>query len=126
MTQNISEQNGNFTFINSYPGTFSCDIKVNVKHTKYDYDGKECYHISYEYTFPDGQPSNIENPAHPFFNKNDQKHETTGVIVVKNDVTENLVKYLLLSDEELSKFTGTTTPMAYRRYMMLTLDMLWD
>ena len=33
------------------------------------------------------------------------RHDTTGVIVFKNEVTEKLVKYLLLPDEELSNFT---------------------
>lgn len=126
MTQLISEHNASFNFTDNFRGEHSCTVNIKVAHTKYEHDAKECYRISYDYSFPEGQVTGVENMAHPFYKKTDSRHDTTGVIVFKNEVTEKLVKFLLLPDEELSNFTGTTTPKAYRRLMMYSLDMLWD
>ena len=124
MRTTISKNENTFTLVMEYQSTYSCQVKVKVEH--YRNDGQEYFDISYEYSFPEGQVTGVENMAHPFYQKTDMRHDTTGVIVFKNEVTEKLVKYLLLPDEELSNFTGTTTPKAYRRLMMLSLDMLWD
>ena len=61
MTQLISEQNGSFNFTDNFRGENSCTVNIKVIHTKYEHENKECYHISYEYSFPEGQVTGVEN-----------------------------------------------------------------
>ena len=123
MRTTISKKENTFTLVMEYQSTYSCQVKVKVEH--YRNDGQEYFELSYSYTYPWGQPSTIKNPANPFFRKPNVE-DPEGVIVAHNEVTASMVKYLLLNDSELSKFTGTSTPMRYRRIMMNSLDSLWD
>ena len=41
-------------------------------------------------------------------------------------MTENMVNYLLMNTDELSVYTGTTSPMTYRANIMKMITMLWD
>ena len=49
-----------------------------------------------------------------------------GVIVIKNDMTANMVKLLMMNDDELERHTGTTTAMDYRRRIMVNITQFWD
>ena len=119
----ISQNQNHFTLYQEFESQYKIDIKFTAEH--YRNGENEYFDISYEYSSPDGIPNTVENPAHPFFQK-PNVDDPSGVIVAYNEVTASLVKYLLLNDSELSKHTGTSTPMRYRRMMILTLDSLWD
>lgn len=112
MTSIISETNNEFTFADDFSDDTYC-IKVKVVHKKYE-NGNEYYDISYSYDVE------ASNKSHPFRNL------FKGTIVFKNELTTTLVKYLQLPDEELSKFSGTTTPKSYRKIIIKCLDSLWD
>ena len=123
MTQVLSTQTNEFQFQDDIISQDRCSLNITVLHKKYE-NGNEYYYIDYTYTFPEDQVQNIQNRAHPFHKY--PKGEVNGVIVFKNAVTDSLVNYLLMDDTELYPYTGTTTPMAYRKIIMKTLDTLWD
>lgn len=42
-------------------------------------------------------------------------------LVVKNDLTQKMIDYLLMDDTELCKVTGTITPKDYKKSILLSL-----
>ena len=48
------------------------------------------------------------------------------VLVLKNQMTEIMVNYLLSDSEELVKVSGTSTAQHYRYLTMINLSKLWD
>ena len=49
-----------------------------------------------------------------------------GEIIHKNSLTEQLISYMLLSDEELEKFSGRVMSECYRLNLINTIKLLWD
>ena len=49
-----------------------------------------------------------------------------GNIIVKNDLTRQLVRFLLMPDEELAKYIGKTCPSDYRRTLVHDIAKKWD
>jgi len=103
----------------------TCVVTINVKKTA------TYYYISYEYNYENTRAdikTSIQHPAHPF-RKNiipiDSRHDIhNGTEVIINEVTEAMVSYLMMDDDELCKYTGNITPMRYRNDIMISLGML--
>ena len=112
----LSETTREFTFADDFTDD-TCCITIKVIQKKYENEN-QYYDISYSYDV------DSTNKAHPFHNL--CKVNSKGTIVFKNELTDIMVKYLLLPDEELSKFSGTTTPKSYRKIIIKCLDSLWD
>ena len=47
-----------------------------------------------------------------------------GFSVIKNEMTEKIIEYILKDDCELAEFTGSITPKSYRRSLLQSLAML--
>ena len=41
-------------------------------------------------------------------------------------MTTKMIDYLLMDEEKLTKYTGNTTPMDYKKNIMKSLALLWD
>ena len=41
------------------------------------------------------------------------------LLVIQNSLTEKIVEYLKMSDDSLSKFTGTVTPLEYKKQLLI-------
>tara|TARA_B100001121_G_scaffold265053_1_gene246858 strand:- start:12990 stop:13373 length:384 start_codon:yes stop_codon:yes gene_type:complete len=54
------------------------------------------------------------------------KSSYEGVIVIRNDMTKQMVRFLMMDDEELAKHTGCTTPNHYRKLIMVQITKFWD
>ena len=52
--------------------------------------------------------------------------ETYGVIVHKNKMSEVMIDYLLMDNDELRKYSGLTCVNIYRQNIMKNLANLWD
>ena len=52
--------------------------------------------------------------------------DSSGVIVHKNEMTKIMIDYLLMDNEELSKYSGLTCVNRYRQNIMRNLENLWD
>lgn len=118
----VNEFNSNIIFTSPYDSKsdINCKIKVNIKELVYP-RGIYYYRISYTNTFS----NNVFNEAHPFYNS-DLKDHIDGDIVLKNEMTEVMIKYLLMNEDELALYSGNSTPMYYRGVIMKNLAYLWD
>lgn len=48
------------------------------------------------------------------------------LLVIQNSLTEKIVEYLKMSDNNLSKLTGTTTPLEYKKRLLILFMKLSD
>ena len=87
---------------------------------------KTYYDITYNYTYSSDAPE--AKRAHPFnYNlKIRESVDVTGEILVKNNMTETMINYLLMNEEELSKQIGNTWWMQYKIKIMEALNLFWD
>ena len=68
------------------------------------------YDISYLYN-----PSNV-----------DKNKYGEGEIIAKNSFSEELVKYLLMSFDELEQYSGASGAIGYKLSIMKCIQFLWD
>ena len=102
-----------------------CDIIIKINEIQYE-NGDIFYELSYNYKFSSGL-NIFKNPLNPFLNHSPEfKHHWEGDIIIKNTMTEQMVNYLVMSEEEMSTFTGSTTPLDYKLRIMICLSKLWD
>ena len=127
MTKVLSTQEKTFRFFDTFNEKVWCDIHIVVEELQYE-NGNVYYMLKYENTFsnPDEIPNGDVNSAHPFYGNKTFSSHVSGDIVVKNLMTENMINYLLMNTDELSVYTGTTSPMTYRANIMKMITMLWD
>lgn len=65
--------------------------------------------------------------AHPFYSNGRELDDGyDGEIIAQNDLTDVLVKYLVMDDDELTKYSGGTTAPHYRRVVIRNINNLWD
>ena len=120
--QIISKNQKSFKFTHPYDNNSDLYVTINITvtelfNTKYN---KYYYNVYYDNIFSEGE-STI---CHPLYNN--YKTHLDGDIVVKNKITEALVEYLLFDDQELSKYSGSTSVMSYRGAIMRNIANLWD
>ena len=143
MTTILSTQTAKFKFYDEFnPNNKSYySVLINVNLLKYE-DSKEFYDISYTYTLkhPKLEHPKLEHPNletnkqtktscmkfHPFYENDEISDSAEGVIVHNNELSTMLIKYLLMPDDELSKFTNLTMAQNYRTNIMLSLAKFWD
>jgi hypothetical protein len=135
MTTTLSTNTESFKFIDEFDinNKSYYDVTIEVKLLKYE-DGNEFYDISYKFkynhnnNYPNSKMPSSEMKLHPFVDDgcNFISESANGDIVYKNDLSTVMVKFLLMSDDELSKFTNNTTPQHYRKNIMLSLAKFWD
>jgi hypothetical protein len=99
-------------------GLDSCKVNISISTKIYD-DGKYFYDISYRYTFSTPHTSYL----HPFLGKKDSAE---GVIIAKNAMTEEMIRHLLMDDDELANVSGHVNPVCYKKSIMHALSQLWD
>jgi len=119
-------QSKDLTNIPHYNTTIDIELKQYT-------DGKCYYYISYNYNFVPSEKYSKEinldmkKKAHPFYHfKHIEKSSYEGDIVFCNEMTTQMIEYLLLDDKELEKKTGVTTAQQYRKIIMSSLALLWD
>lgn len=96
-------------------------IDVDVVKERYD-AYKTVYKITYESTY---KPLNRINKSHPFYNTK-YLHHLGGDILHCNELTTILVKYILMDDNTLTKYSGHIIPNNYRKRLMICIANLWD
>ena len=112
-----------------------CDVEIKIKELVYDNDSK-FYDITYNYydnfdliEFDNASENRfIKNKANPFYYKCKMTTPDmiNGVIVVKNSMTDEMIKYLLMDYEELDKYIGNTWGVQYKANIMFALALMWD
>jgi hypothetical protein len=97
--------------------------QVVIKHIQVEVNvGPRCegghgtiYNISYKY----------DNLTNKMLKKIDEQ-DGWGEIIYKNEMTEKMVEYLLMDEEELSQYSGYTNPSTYKLHIMKCISLLWD
>ena len=138
-TQTVSDITKIFRFYDIFDNqeTKWCDVTINVKHLLYS-GGQEFYDITYSYNYSKELDSfnedlNIDEideiyRTNPFYYKNKiiTSDMTEGVIVAKNSMTDEMVKYLLMDYTELDLYIGNTWNIQYKANVMFALAFMWD
>ena len=124
-----------FTFVNETPTqsnskTPMLECKVSITVIDTISDGKSIYNISYDYMYTLGDKSCVSNKIqlpHPFFHAGELlRNHADGDIIIKNPMTTEMVRFLVMDNVELSKYSGNSTPQYYRNMIMFNLAKLWD
>ena len=126
MTQVLETRIASFNFTNEFekiPGEY-CQINVKVEKKKYQ-DGKLYYYVHYTYQY------SVDNKrcqqANPLISLTDEKDEIyDGDIIAVNDLTDQLINYLLMPFDKLKKYTGNSTPQHYKTKIIESIQLLWD
>lgn len=127
-----------------------CKVNIEVILTTYE-DKREFYYINYEWFYlhwlkekygstlikhndllMNRKKYNEENSLqldslNPFCKDREYfEDHINGEIIVKNELSNILIKYLLMDFEELSKHSGSVTPQNYKLSIMKSISLLWD
>ena len=109
----------------SHPENY-CEVKIKVllmNHGRYD--------ISYNYSYH-GTAGITYNPfwSPPITRTAEQDGELSdgheGEVIFKNSLSEKMIEYICMSNEELAEITGHAMPEDYRINVMRMLAMMWD
>jgi hypothetical protein len=109
-----------------------CNVTVTIELMQYS-DEKKYYHINYKYDLSNCSDTTINSDinklysSHPFYEYPHIDSEShIGEIVFYNEMTEKMIEYLLMPDEELKKVCGLTSTQKYRKLIMVSLSQFWD
>lgn len=93
-----------------------CEFNIRVDYKERDIE----FNFTYDYY------NNDDQNGCPF-NQIDKKYIThkNGLVIHRNSLTELLTDYLLMDYNELSKLTGSITPMAYKIIVLKSICELW-
>ena len=131
MTKVLSTREKTFRFVDQFDSINSentyCDIQIKVEELQYD-NGYIYYMIKYNNFFSNQSDLKKDeiNSAHPFFYDKQFISNIDGDVIIKNNMTEQMINYLLMESSELSLYSGSTTPMSYRANIMKMIALLWD
>ena len=123
-----------FTFVEVNPKSHEndnllCETRISVYEEEIM---NQCYlTIKLDSRYSDGRQIKtysdvIDHSCHPMvsFKHNNLISYFKGFSVIKNEMTEKIIEYLLKEDFDLSEFTGSTSPRSYRRSLLQSLAML--
>ena len=116
------ERDRNVLFIDDYSLTII--VSIQIKYWIVNNKITDSYYII-SYSTPNMNEKN--KIYHPFYNDNsydDCCYE--GEIIKKNAMTEQMVNYLTMDEDELSQYTGNTIPQDYKGFIMKSLSNFWD
>ena len=116
------ERDRKMLFIDDYSLTIT--VSIQIKYWIVNNKITDSYYII-GYSTPNMNEKN--KIYHPFYNDNsydDCCYE--GEIIKKNAMTEQMVNYLTMDEDELSQYTGNTIPQDYKGFIMKSLSNFWD
>lgn len=130
MTIILSTREKTLRFTDQFDGmdeTKYCDVDITVEHKLYD-TGQEFFDIKYKCTYSDTSPAC--KTLNPFFGGWDGGAEPydcrNGDIIAANEMSAQMIKYLLMDFEELAQFSGHRTALSYKINLMRAITYLWD
>jgi hypothetical protein len=88
-------------------------------------EGNKCYEIKYDNIFPEKLNKYQVNKAHPFHKNNELIEHMYGEIIIKNVMTENMVKLLLMLFDELGEYSGSCDSLYYKGVIMKSITNFW-
>ena len=126
MTQILQEKYASFKFIDEFdkiPEEY-CQINVKVQKKKYQ-EGKLYYYVDYTYQYSvENKRCQQANPLIPLSDDTDEIYN--GDIIAVNELTDQLINYLLMPFDQLKKYSGNSTPQHYKTRIMESIKLFWD
>ena len=99
-------------------------VSIQIKYWIVDNKISDAYYII-SYSTPNMNEQN--KIYHPFYgDKSCDDCCYEGEIVKKNAMTEQMVNYLMMDEDELSQYTGNSQPQDYKGFIMKALTNFWD
>ena len=120
MTCQLDERTSIYSIQDHFNEADNCIININVKTLRYP-KGDEYFDIRYQYTYSTTDSKHLN----PFY-ESDPTESSTGEIIRRNAMTEQMVNTLLMSETDLEKISGHTGPNSYKVLIMRSLAMFWD
>ena len=112
-------------YFNSFESKLKLKLKIEyIEKNEYNMDK---YDLTYQWEVILGNTDIHKNHANPFINM-DTNYDTTdmeGVIVVNNQITTELIKHLVMPNDELSKICGDGSPEDYKKRIIYSLSLFW-
>lgn len=95
------------------------NIQITLKTYK---DLKKFYYIFYTWTY---ENNNINN--NPLIHDTEFiENNITGDIIAQNDMTDKLISFLTMDNNELQKICGNCEVMTYKLQIIKTISIFWD
>ena len=122
-----------FTFLHEFGINTDerCETKITIEQNISN--STSVYNITYVHTIFDSNGSkeinsiaDMKKPCPFAYFSKGVCESYDGAIVIKNDMTTAMIKFLMMGDDELSQHTGTTTPQQYRKLIMVNITQFWD
>ena len=106
-------------------------VKIDEKIYTTDVSCPHYYYINYSYEYIENNDKCVKiskpyrMPSNPFYKSNNAEEECHGTIIYKNSMTEEMVKFLLMSIEELSNYSATRCPYYYKIQIFRSIANFW-
>ena len=108
-----------------------CETKITIEEKISN--NSLVFNISYEHVIIDNEKritvrsvDDLQKPCPFAYSTEEARDNYEGVIVIKNEMTSAMVKFLMMDDDELSRHSGNSTPQHYRELIMVELTHFWD
>ena len=102
-------------------------LKLKIEYIKKNDYNIDKYDLTYQWEVISGNTNIHKNHANPFINM-DRNYDTTdmeGIIVVNNKLSTELIRHLVMPDEELSKICGDGSAQDYKKRIIYSLSLFW-
>lgn len=113
------ESRKTFYFDDEFDKDHGVNMVIRIKHNKM----KTCYIIDYKYLYRCSKDCHKCKVCSPLFEKLDSEN---GDIIKQNSMTDEMILYMMMSDDELINYSGHSTTQHYRRNIIQSLSLFWD
>ena len=111
-------------------GKYFCTLDILVQLSNQTNSDQRFYDISYKWNYNPWTNPDLENPGfkyHPFYDNSDfMENHASGEIIRQNELSDMLIKYLLMSLNDMESLTGNTRPIDYKKSIMESISLFWD
>ena len=113
-------------YFTAYESEVYLNIKINYLQSNANNKGK--YDLSYDWQIISGNSNIHQNQANPFLNMayNYDTTDLEGLIIVDNKLSTEMIKHLVMPENELSKICGNGTAMDYKKRILNSLSLFWS
>ena len=100
-------------------------LKLTIEYIEKNEYNRDKYDLTYQWEVISGDTNIHKNNANPFINM-DFRYDPTdmeGVIVVKNQLSTELIKHLVMPNEKLQKICGVEDAEDYKKRIIYSLSL---
>lgn len=106
----------------------NCELELTISINYITGICNDKYDLSYKWNVITGNTNIHKNYANPFLNMyyDYDPSDLKGVVVIKNELSTQLIKHLIMSDNQITKICGIGTPCDYRNRIINSLSLFWE